>query len=135
MRCRLFLPLAVVALCASCQTASPSEEPVAAAPSMPSRSEPPEALPSPSPTRTDNPFVTARPAWLGERVLPRGDGIFAEALPTPPILRNRRFATIDILPPPKSRRFEARVVPVPDGVLARSSWRPECPVAPDELAY
>jgi hypothetical protein len=68
-------------------------------------------------------------------VLPAGDGIFAEAHPTPPILRNRRFPTIDILPPPTTRRFKFSIRPVPDEVVERSSWRPACPVTLDELSY
>jgi hypothetical protein len=68
-------------------------------------------------------------------VLPlRADG-FGEARPTPPILRNRRFATIDILPRPKTRKFKASIGPVPQDVLERSTWRPVCPIAVDDLAY
>jgi hypothetical protein len=68
-------------------------------------------------------------------VLPAGDGVFAEAHPTPPILRNRRFPTIDVLPPPETRRFTYEIRPVPDDVAQRSSWRPACPVTLEELSY
>jgi D-alanyl-D-alanine carboxypeptidase-like protein len=95
--------------------------------------------PVPSETRRDKPkankWVTPRPAWLGTRVLPlRGDG-FGETQPTPPILRTRSFATIDILPPPRSERFKATIDPVPDDVVERSTWRPVCPISLDGLSY
>jgi len=57
------------------------------------------------------------------------------AKPTPPILRNRRFATIDILPRPKHKGYKATIAAVPEDVLKRSTWRPKCPVEPSELAY
>lgn len=83
----------------------------------------------------DNRWVTERPSWLGKRVLPlRPDG-FGEVQPTPKVLRNRRFATIDLLPPPRSKRFRATITGVPPSVEKRSSWEPGCPVGLDELAY
>ena len=96
--------------------------------------------PSPTiaPTTTPSPenrWVTDRPPWLGKRILPsRPDG-FGEVRPTPAILRDRRFATIDVLPPPRSKRFVATIEAVPRDVLKRSSWEPGCPVAASELAY
>ncbi|MGI9648304.1 MAG: M15 family metallopeptidase [Acidimicrobiia bacterium] len=84
-------------------------------------------------TTTISPF--ARPAWLGTRPLPlRPDG-HGEVLPTPPEFTNRQLATPADLPPPAGVDFEWTVSPVPDHVLARSSWTPECPVTVDELAY
>lgn len=80
-------------------------------------------------------WVTERPPWLGKRVLPlRSDG-FGEVQPTPPILRNRRFATVDVIPPPSSKRFRTSIRRVPRNVARRSSWDPHCPVALEELAY
>jgi hypothetical protein len=68
-------------------------------------------------------------------VLPlRPDG-FGEVRPTPPVLRNRRFATIDVLPPPETKRFRSSISAVPREVAKRSSWEPACPVTLDELAY
>jgi D-alanyl-D-alanine carboxypeptidase len=88
---------------------------------------------APTTTTTISPF--ARPDWLGTRVLPlRPDG-FGEIAPTPPELVNRQLETIDLLPPPSGADYEWTVGPVPDDVLARSSWREECPVGVDELAY
>lgn len=55
--------------------------------------------------------------------------------PTPDELVDRRFTTIDVIPPPAGDRFESTVRPVPDDVVARSTWSPECPVARDELRY
>ncbi len=84
-------------------------------------------------TATTNPF--ARPGWLGTRLLPiRPDG-HGEVQPTPPELVDRRLETIDLLDPPDSDGFVATIEPIPDDVLARSSWTEECPVMVDELRY
>ena len=92
----------------------------------------PSPTPQPSPS---NRWVRDRPGWLGERVLPlRPDG-FGEVRPTPPILRNRRFATIDIFPPPTTKEFRATISAVPRKVVRRSSWHPGCPVSVEELSY
>ena len=80
-------------------------------------------------------WVTRRPAWLGERVLPRRPDGFGEVRPTPRILRRRRLPTVDVLPPPKSARFSATIGPVPRPVVERSTWRPKCPVSLDQLSY
>ena len=83
----------------------------------------------------DRPGTTPRPSWLGQRVLPlRPDGL-GEIQPTPAELADRRFATIDILPVPDEPVFDVRVEDVPDGVLARSTWQPGCPVSVDDLRY
>lgn len=77
----------------------------------------------------------ARPEWLGTRALPlRPDG-FGEVLPTPPELIDRAFATPALWPPPDGQDFVGTVSPVPDDVLARSTWTPECPVGREDLAY
>jgi D-alanyl-D-alanine carboxypeptidase len=97
-----------------------------------------QATPTPTPSPTaaaDNRWVTERPAWLGKRVLPEGADGFGIAGPTPPVLRNRRFATIDLLPPPSSNHFDATIEAVPARVAERSSWRPRCPVSLEQLAY
>jgi hypothetical protein len=64
----------------------------------------------------------------------RPDG-YGVAQPTPPDLLDRRLPTRDILPPPADGAFASTVGPVPDDVLARSTWKPECPVAPADLRY
>ena len=85
-------------------------------------------------TTTVSPF--ARPDWLGTVVLPLGpDGENAIAQPTPPELEDRQLETVDRLPPPPDDQFVATSGPVPDDVIARSTWTEECPVARDELAY
>lgn len=56
-------------------------------------------------------------------------------LPTPPELVDRRLPTRDLLPPPADGRFAGTVVPVPDTVLARSTWSPRCPVTVADLSY
>ncbi|WP_255622699.1 M15 family metallopeptidase [Pseudonocardia sp. DSM 110487] len=64
----------------------------------------------------------------------RPDG-YGVAQPTPPDLVDRRLPTRDILPPPADGTFTSAVGPVPDDVLARSTWKPECPVPPADLRY
>lgn len=77
----------------------------------------------------------ARPAWLGTRVLPlRPDG-FGEILPTPPELVDRALATPTLLAPPADDEFVGTVSDVPHDVVARSTWKPDCPVGLDDLAY
>lgn len=78
-----------------------------------------------------------RPSWLGSRVLPLRPGEDnGVAQPTPVELTIRRLWTDDALPPPPSDVFESMVsTPVPASVLARSTWREECPVSLDDLAY
>ena len=87
----------------------------------------------PSTTTTSNPF--ARPVWLGTRPLPLREDGNGEVLPTPPELVDRRLETLDLLPPPVGDTFQWSAGPVPDEVLARSSWREGCPVTPDQLVY
>jgi len=78
---------------------------------------------------------TVPPDWLGRRELPlRPDG-FGEARPTPPELRTRRFTLPDALDPLPGDGFASRVQRVPPEVLARSTWRPGCPVTADELRW
>jgi hypothetical protein len=105
-----------------------------------------EAEPSGDPTTTsttvpeeerepENEWVTRRPSWLGTRVLPKRPDGFGEIRPTPKILRNRRLATIDLFPQPKSNEFHASIGPLPPAVVKRSSYRPKCPVTLDQLSY
>jgi hypothetical protein len=134
---RSIASLSILLLAVACQ--APAEDPVAARPQVsPSMESSPTAESSPTPTpavKPDNPWVTQRPKWLGKRVLPLGEGGFGEVRPTPRILRNRRFATIDFLPRPRGRRFTSSIGPVPRKVVARSSWAPECPVTLEDLTY
>lgn len=74
------------------------------------------------------------PAWLGTRVLETdGDGN-ALPTPTPPELQDRRFRTVDLLAPPTGG-FVAAIGPVPDDILARSTWHAGCPIGVEDLAY
>lgn len=87
----------------------------------------------PATATTVSPF--ARPDWLGSRPLPLREDGHGAVLETPPELVDRQLETVPLLPPPASDEFEFTIQPVPDDVLARSSWTPECPVGVDELAY
>ena len=69
-------------------------------------------------------------------MLPLGpDGENGIPQPTPPELQDRRLETIDRLPPPADDQFVATIGPIPDDVIARSTWTEECPVTREELAY
>ncbi len=77
------------------------------------------------------------PDWLGtlELVLRAGENN-GVAEPTPPELVDRRLWTMDVLDPPTDDLFIATVTrPPPTDVIERSTWRDECPVGLDELAY
>ena len=78
----------------------------------------------------------AAPGWqVSAQPLPlRPDG-YGEVLPTPPELVDRRLPTVDQLPPPVSGGYESTIAPVSPEVLARSTWRPGCPVPPEQLRY
>ena len=72
---------------------------------------------------------------VGATPLPlRQDG-YGQVLPTPPELVNRRLPTVDRLPPPGDTRYVSTVAVVPAAVLARSTWRPSCPVTAADLRY
>jgi hypothetical protein len=102
-------------------------------PTSPSSPAPSSSVPVAEPPTPE--VGTVPPPWLGTRVLPlRRDG-FGEVRPTPPELRNRRFTLPDTLEPLPGRGFASVVEPVPPDVLARSTWRPGCPVRADELAW
>ncbi len=101
-------------------------------------SEPPVSVtstPLTTTTTTAVPLAAPRPDWLGTRVLAVGPDGFAAAQPTPPELVDRRLETPDHLPRPATQEFRAEVAEVPDDVLARSTWRPECPAPRDELRW
>ncbi len=131
----------VAAVLAGCGTAGDDDDagspPAVTAPQSTSTSTAEASVPSSSTVSPAPPVTTPRPAWLGSRTLPtNGDG-FGIAVATPAELVDRRFATVDTLPPPPDDRFHAtveRLSDVPDA-LARSTWTEGCPVPPEELAY
>ncbi len=104
---------------------------------------PPSTAALPAPTTTTIATTTTSPAeqnlgrpdWLGSRPLPLGPDGYALPQPTPPELVDRRFSSIDVLPPPAGADFEWAVAPVPEDVAARSTWQPECPVTLEDLRY
>jgi hypothetical protein len=114
----------------------------ATVPALQPTAAPPSTTLTPVTVTTGAPFTTttvspfARPPWLGTRVLPLGpDGENALPQSTPAELSDRRLTTLDVLPPPADASFAFTIGPVPDHVLARSTWTEECPVGRDDLAY
>ncbi|WP_082098928.1 M15 family metallopeptidase [Demequina iriomotensis] len=94
----------------------------------------PSIVPEPAVTVTASPF--ARPAWLGATVLEKQDNGLGEPGGTPAALRDRRLEPRPgAYPDPEDDAWFAEVSDIPDDVLARSSWRDECPVPPEDLAY
>jgi hypothetical protein len=110
----------------------------------PGGSETPRAEPEPTPSASSSPAAPvpsedAAPSYssweLGARPLRlRPDGL-GEVRPTPLSLRERRYPTADVVPPPADGRFESTVGRVTPRIRARSTWTPACPVALDELRY
>lgn len=95
------------------------------APPTPEPAQPPQAAPA-----------TVPPPWLGTRVLPTTGTGHGEVQTTPKALRDRQFTLPDTLPALPGKGFNARVTaPAPPDVIARSSWRPDCPVRADDLAW
>ena len=90
----------------------------------------------PPPEVETRPLGQPAPEWLGTQELPlRPDGL-GVAASTPPELADRQLWTVDHLPPPADSAFESSLVsPPPTDVLERSTWRAECPVTVEELAY
>ena len=88
---------------------------------------------NPEPDRTGS----APPAWLGTRLLdlrPGEDNGVAQ--PTPTELIDRQLWTTDTIAPPLDDEFVSTIIsPPPDDVVARSTWRQECPVGLEDLAY
>jgi len=119
--------------CSGVPTGPGPDEPAGTPPAVSASSTARVEAPSPTATRIGD--ATAAPPWLGTRVLPVGPSGFAAAQDTPPELRNRSIITVDDLPPPPDGRFHATVQAVPAGVLARSSWTNDCPVAAADLRY
>jgi hypothetical protein len=86
-----------------------------------------------APTTTLPPGVRRPPAWLGTRALPRRADGFAEVLPTPPELVDRRFATEDHFPPPPDGTFTSSVRSLSTALADRAGWSAACPVALEDL--
>ncbi len=94
------------------------------------------ATPEPTvdPAFVPNPF--ARPDWLGTNALKLDKNGLAKPGETPVELQNRQFEPGPrTLPDPDSDAWFVTISEVPEDVLARSSWKKECPVKPAELAY
>lgn len=133
---RLLCVVLLTALVAGCSDSSPGEAETPRAEPTPTPASPSSSSPSPSAPSAGGGAGSSYSTWeLGARPLRlRLDGI-GEIRPTPPSLRERRYPTVDVLPPPQGGRFQATVGPVAPGIRARSTWSPACPVALDELRY
>ncbi len=112
----------------------------AATPSTSSPAATPSSTPSsPAPTvPTASPTEQAYSTWVrGARPLPVTADGYGEVRPTPPSLRERRYATTDLLPPPSGDRFVSTVASISPAVRARmgETYRPGCPVALADLRY
>ncbi|MDN4476884.1 M15 family metallopeptidase [Demequina sp. SYSU T00192] len=94
----------------------------------------PEPAADPAIDVVANPF--ARPEWLGTTVLQKQDNDLGKAVATPKELRDRRLEPRPgAYPDPEDDAWFVEISAIPDDVLARSSWREECPVEPEDLAY
>jgi hypothetical protein len=121
--------LAAAALVA-CGPAPAAAPPGTSPPASSATPVPTPATPEPAPT------TAAAPAWrVGAKPLPRRADGFGQVLPTPPELVNRSLPSVDHLPPPVNGRFAATTAAIPADVLARSTWRPGCPVTSADLRY
>ncbi|MGH3473440.1 MAG: M15 family metallopeptidase [Aeromicrobium sp.] len=78
---------------------------------------------------------TVPPEWLFTRPLPVTDTGFGEVRPTPRELRVRRFNLPDSIAPLPGSGFVSRVGQAPAKVIARSTWKPACPVRADQLDW
>jgi hypothetical protein len=139
--CVLALLVGLVAACgggdvaAPAPTASPTGDlPGIVLPPTEPTAEPPPEQPVAPPAEPP----AAEPLWVvGAAPLPlRPDG-FGQVLPTPEVLRDRRFPTTDLLPPPADGRFAGTVGPVTPAIRDRmgQSWSEACPVGLADLRY
>ena len=79
---------------------------------------------------------TAPPSWLGTRVLPVTADGYGEVRHTPRVMRVSHWNTRDSIPMLPGAGFKAILAdPAPKHVVARSTWRPGCPVDKDDLAW
>ncbi|WP_062522560.1 M15 family metallopeptidase [Demequina silvatica] len=137
---RLAVPLAVTALLlAGCTTPGEPEARV----TVTETPEPqpaitatvtPEPAPDPGVDVIARPF--ARPDWLGTTVLEKQDNDLGKPVQTPDELKDRQLEPgATAYPDPVTDDWFVEISDVPAEVLARSSWRQQCPVKPKELAY
>jgi len=137
----VFVAVLVAALAAAC--GGPSDDGTTPAPGPSPATGSTSSTPSQTPTKTPTKTRTREPrpaysTWeLGAHPLPlRPDG-FGEIRPTPRSLRERRYPTRDLLPPPTGERFESTIGPVTPELRRRmgTTWSPRCPVGLDGLRY
>jgi hypothetical protein len=139
-----FLGLAISMVgCSDAGTSTASATSAQATPDVaPASTSDASGLPTAAPTTTAPPTTVPnprflRPDWLGTRVLPEFSpgSPYGQSQPTPEVMADRRFATVDMFPAPTEDVFTATVGPVPDDVVARSTYTESCPVGLDGLSY
>ena len=102
---------------------------------------PPAPVPAPTAPSTVAPLPppSATGGWvLGGTPLPRGPDGKPLVLPTPEALRDRRFPTVDRLPPPPADApYRSSAEPIDAALAARmgDTWQPGCPVALSDLRH
>jgi hypothetical protein len=130
--------VAVLAL-VGCGSDEPSTDGRSDATAHPTRHRSVTGHPSPTkPTTRETDPASSYSDWeLGAHPLPlRPDGL-GEMGPTPSELVERRFPTVDLLPPPADGGFHSTIGPVTPEVRKRmgKTWSPACPVDLDGLRY
>ncbi|GAB4013022.1 M15 family metallopeptidase [Nocardioides ultimimeridianus] len=101
----------------------------------------PTSAPTPTPTATPTSTQAGGPAystWVrGAHPLPLTSAGYGVVRPTPPSLRNRRYATVDVLPAPTDGRYHATIGPITPSIRERmgATWSPSCPVPLSGLRY
>ena len=124
---RRFVLVAVILVLDGC---GPAENESSATPESAASTAPTPAATSASPEPG-----TVPPKWLFTRPLPVVDTGFGEVRRTPQELRVRRFNLPDSVPQLTGSGFASRVDQAPSDVIARSTWKPACPVRADQLDW
>ena len=137
------LPLLAVLMAVLASACAPTRAPLSepAPTGTPSAGSPTLTAPTPASSLiaapTAPPYPLSMPWKVGASPLPlRADG-FGQVLPTPKVLRNRRFATVDVLPPPRDGQFHSSLGPITPSLAHRmsGSYQAGCPVPLARLSY
>lgn len=121
--------VAAILVLGSC---APADDPAPTPSSAPATNH--ATAPPPTPSASPKPG-TVPPPWLFKRPLPVTADGFGEIRPTPRELRVRRFNLPDSVRSLPGSGFAARVQQAPAKVIARSTWKPGCPVRAAQLDW